>query len=250
MSDKDVETTATDIDSLEEQLRVYDDDFPRQEPEWDKDSIVTPRSFLTEIGYDIPGAEIPANLATYLLELPYTDRVISLFRLFESVEEFRERETQDSVSRMLDAGGYNSVEIFYVSGMSDDDESMYEAPLFGNYLVRYSYIRSDEQLAETGHSRYGTYWLDNQGVNQLVQKLLHDGNTGPWSDDYDRPEYLRKEWEKQSNPASHEVWKVARMSPRCLNTRIVELAQKHLLFDDSVTTEPMSRLDEIRQGAD
>jgi len=248
-------TDATDaidgsMNSLEEQLRVYDDSFPRDNPSWDEDSIVTPRAFLSEYGYDVPGDEIPGDLASFLIGFPSTEEIVTVFRTFDDVEKYRDRETEHFVARMIDSGGLNSVEVFKVDNPLMEDGGILEGYATGGYLVRYSYIRSDSELDRTGHQRYGTYWMDINGVSQLLQKLLNGDDEGPWNPDEEKSPLLVQDWEEMDNPASHENWVVARYSGTGLSRGVAELVRDKLLFEKSVTKNPLSRFEEIQQTAD
>lgn len=243
------EPTEDEMSDLEEELRVYDDGFPREEPTWDEDAVVTPRAFLSEYGYDVPGNRIPGELAGFLVDLPTTEPVVSLFRLFHEPEKFREMESEHSVARMLDNGGYNSVEVFRVDS-ADEDADIVTGYAAGGFMVRYSFIFSDEELERTGHDRYGYYWMDVNGVTQLLRKLLHAGDEGPWSEEAaEKPSYRRLEWQEKPNPAAEETWTVARLTDRGLNSEVADLARENLLFGESVTRDPMSSYEETMQAS-
>jgi hypothetical protein len=220
---------------LRKELSMYDADFPKDDPVWGENAVVTPRAFLSEYGYDLPGERVPGRFAGFVREhLDSITHVISLVRSFGPVEGFRKRSDPDELSRMLSKDGYNAVEIYRLDAPTDGDTTMIERYASGGFLVKYAYCRGEERRKAAGHDRFGIYHLDIQGVSQLLKKLLCGADEGPWADDESRrPGYLSaKEWEREPNPAGHETWAVAYLAQDELNASLGELARENLLFEE------------------
>lgn len=220
--------TETERD-LEDELAIYDDCFPRVEPTWDEDAIVSPRAFLSEIGYDLDGERIPEQLARFVVEEHSPVKVITLVRSFGNDLE---SDDPEDVARMVELGGYNAVTLYRFDRTPDEDETIIETFASGGYLVEYSYSRGEDKRQETGHDGRGYYWIDINGRNELLKKLLYGENEGPWADESDDRSYrYNPEWADKPNPAAGETWQVAELVDGQLNKPLGDLAEEHLVDD-------------------
>ncbi|ERJ05098.1 hypothetical protein HLRTI_002897 [Halorhabdus tiamatea SARL4B] len=218
-----MEFDATEM-SLEEQLSIYDDDFPRELPTWDADALVTPRAFLSEYGYDLDGYRLPTTLGAYLMEEIDPSPILTLVRTF-GTDSWEGKDPED-IKSMVEKGGYNMVKLYRFDGTLPKG-NMLEAYSQGGFLIEYSYTRREDKLKETGHDRLGYYWLDINGTSELIKKLLYGLDEGPWADDTEGQ--TPREWEKKENPAGRQKWAVAMLQNDQLRVVPTEFASQYLL---------------------
>lgn len=185
-------------------------DPSERDPAWDQNSIVTPRAFLSEYGYDLAGEQLPTSLGKFLIRSEYCEPVRTYIRTFESSAERKTQgrfdgpghgaeslvTTSRHPSQPASTSKQGSVEPIRPPGtptiddaqnaiqtyrLLDEAETDVGVDRHGGVLVRYQYPRSAQYMSATDHQPVGFYWIGLQTAHELEHKLTNGPNEGPWS---------------------------------------------------------------------
>lgn len=155
--------TGTDK-TLAETLAFYDgSDFHTSESE-KHTPFVTPRAFLSEVGYDVDEGSRIINDAGAALSAAYEDaEICTLLRLPAAADREYEK-----CERIAERDGYVKITAYYIQG-----HVIGERRGRGSVLIRYHGCWDEPPVSDT-HGYYGHYLLSRRAFSTLLYDLLGD----------------------------------------------------------------------------
>ena len=184
-----------------------------------KQAVVSPRAFLSEIGYNVEGEQIPKRVAQLLLDREPTRHIADLIRTFS--DEFHYDFA--GASDMFRKQGFVQMSIYRLDGHKTTDERIEQPALESfaeaGYLVCY-HPYGETKANETGHEQSGYFTLPQRGYTTLVTDLLTDDSDADafsFSPDRDRT-------------ANHESWGVLRYRDGIGSKTVKQRYDDNLLF--------------------